>query len=76
MTSERATTKERMDDTKAFVERALIDFELNEAFWARPSRERDACLRWVDAALGERAQEERVSEVLDCLAFGRALPGL
>ena len=76
MTTDRATTRERLEATKAFVERALIDFELGDAFRARPRKERESCLRWIDAALGERAQEERVSEVLDCLAFGGPLPEL
>jgi hypothetical protein len=76
MTTERATTRERLEETKAFVERALVDFELSDAFRARSRKERESCIRWVDAALGERAQEERVSEVLDCLVFGRPLPGL
>ena len=76
MTTERATARQRLQITTEFVERALLDFELWEAFQARAQEERDACLAWVDAALGERAQEERVSEVLDCLALQRPLPGL
>ena len=76
MTTERATAKRRLQQTSEFVERALRDFGLWEDFESRSGKEREACLQWIDAAVGERAQEDRVSEMLDCLAFGQALPSL
>lgn len=74
MIPQQATRNRSLDPTSSFLERALIDFELLESFYSRPWAERDACVRWIDAALDERAQEEQVSQVLDSLAFGWPLP--
>ncbi len=76
MTTERATTNLRFRQTSEFAERAVRDFDLWDEFKSRSPEERAGCLRWIDAAVGERTQEERVSEMLDCLAFGRVLPGM
>lgn len=76
MTTERATATRRFRETTEFVERALRDFGLWEDFQSRSGEERTGCLRWIDAAVGERSQEERVSQMLDCLAFGQMLPRL
>lgn len=76
MTTERATSRRRFQKTSEFVERALKDFELFDAFLSRSIEERTSCLKWIDAAVGETAQEDRVSDMLDCLAFGRELPRL
>ena len=62
-----AITPEQQEVTQ-FVERALLDFGLMEAFESRPSDERAEYLRWIGAASGERAQEVRVSRLLDDLA--------
>jgi DNA-binding MarR family transcriptional regulator len=63
-----------LNQSRQFVERALQDFGLIEAFESRPSLERERCLRWIAAAEGEREEERRVSRVLDDLSSGRALP--
>lgn len=57
-----------------FVERALIDFDLLDAFLARDEEEREAFERWFEGAESSRAEEERVSQLLDCLDAGLQLP--
>ena len=59
-----------------FVERALIDFGLLDAFLARPDAERAGCVRWLDEATDSLDEEERVSRLLDCLDAGEDLPRL
>ena len=54
--------------TEQFVERALIDFELDAAFRSRLPAEQAQWLRWIAAAPTERAEEYRVSLLLDALA--------
>ena len=58
-----------------FFRRALIDFELMEAFEQRPAWERDSCLQWLTRAGSQREQERRVSCLLDDLFLDRPLPG-
>ena len=65
---------ERLDQSRQFVERALRDFGLTDAFESRPQMERERCLRWVATADGEREEERRVSRVLNDLSLDRALP--
>ena len=45
-----------------------------DAFESRLPVERRECLRWVAAARGYRDEEDRVSRLLDDLAFGNPLP--
>ncbi len=61
------TTTHEISATKHFVERALIDFELQDAFRDRPPKEQEQWLRWIAAAPNERAEEYRVSFLLDAL---------
>jgi hypothetical protein len=64
----------RFHESRQFAERALRDFGLMDAFESRPPKERERCLRWIAGAAGEREEEDRVSRVLDSLAFEKALP--
>jgi hypothetical protein len=57
-----------------FAVRALHDFGLFDEFKSRSPNAREECLRWIAAADGERAQECRVSQMLDELASHRPLP--
>jgi DNA-binding MarR family transcriptional regulator len=60
--------------SRQFVERALLDFGLMNAFESRPAPERERCLRWIANAEEEREEERRVSRVLDDLVHSRPLP--
>jgi hypothetical protein len=71
--TERAIARRRFQETTEFVDHALLDFGLKDQFESRSAEERAKCLRWVDAAVGERAQEARVSQLLDGLASGEPL---
>ena len=60
-------------ETRHFVERALIDFGLLEAFEHRSLQQRANCLQWIAAASEPTEQEDRVSRLLDALADGGPL---
>ncbi len=62
------TTTHEISATKHFVERALLDFELDEAFKNRPAPEQAQWLSWIASAPSEKAEEYRVSLLLDALA--------
>jgi hypothetical protein len=68
------TTTPEISATRHFVERALIDFELDEAFRKRPPSEQTQWLTWISSAPGEKAEEYRVSLLLDALAHEQHLP--
>jgi hypothetical protein len=58
-----------------FVQRALLDFGLSEAYELRSARERVGCLLWI-ALAGETDEVDlRVSALLDALDSGSPLPG-
>jgi hypothetical protein len=59
--------------SRSFVERALLDFDLQEAFQYRPARERAQCLIWIAASSDASEVEDRVSWLLDALASGEPL---
>jgi len=63
----------QFDATRGFVERALRDFGLMEAFEERPPEERAACLLWIAASTDSHEEEDRVSRMLDALAGGGPL---
>jgi hypothetical protein len=63
----------QIGETPRFLERALVDFGLWEAFEGRPPRERSEYLRWLAASLDSDEQEDRVSHLLDALAAGDSL---
>ena len=67
------TVADRLQETSGFVQRALRDFGLLEAFEAHTDEDQAACVRWVDAAIDDRDQEARVSQLLDFLAHGLPL---
>jgi hypothetical protein len=67
------STAAKRGDAVGFVERALLDFGLMDEFEARTRGERDECMRWIEAATSERAQEARVTRLLDDLALRRPL---
>ena len=62
-------------EVHGFAMRALRDFELLEAFMARPVRERETCLDWLVRSPSEQEQERRVSRMLDDLYRDRPLSG-
>jgi len=62
-----------ISETRRFVERALLDFELSEAFARRSCRERAAFLEWIAAASDASEMEDRVSCLLDALDCGGPL---
>src|SRR5688500_5583973 len=62
------TTTPEISATRHFVERALIDFALDEAVRKRPPSEQMQWLTWIASAPGEKAEEYRVSLLLDALA--------
>lgn len=57
-----------------FLERALADFALTEAYALRSHLERSRCAEWVEASAGATEEEDRVSRLLDALWFDRPLP--
>jgi pyridoxamine 5'-phosphate oxidase family protein len=61
----------QIDETRNFVDRALRDFGLLEAFECRPPRERAECLRWIAASSDSCEEEDRVSCLLRCARGGR-----
>jgi len=61
------------EETRRFVERALLDFELMDAFRFRPREERVQCLHWIADAADSRVEEDRVSYLLDASAHGEPL---
>ena len=61
------------EESQRFVERALLDFGLMDAFRFRPGEERVKCLHWIADAADSRVEEDRVSYLLDALAHGEAL---
>jgi len=63
----------QIDETCGFVERALLDFGLQEAFKARPQREQDESLSWIAGSPDTGEEENRVSYLLDALAHGNSL---
>jgi hypothetical protein len=63
----------QVDATLQFIDRALTDFGLLEAFEHRPPGERAECLRWISASVDSRERDDRVSWLLDALAAGTAL---
>ena len=63
----------QIDETRNFVDRALRDFGLLEAFECRPPRERAECLRWIAASSDSCEEEDRVSCLLDALSAGDPL---
>jgi hypothetical protein len=65
--------KLRFQETTGFVERALIDFGLMEAFESRSPFEQAECLQWIAAAIRPKEQDHRVSVLLDDLARGAPL---
>ena len=67
---------DRFQETSGFVQRALRDFGLLDAFESQPDEDQAACMRWADAAVDDRDQEARVSQLLDFLARGLPLPFL
>jgi DNA-binding MarR family transcriptional regulator len=69
-------TPERLHESRQFVDRALQDFGLMEAFESCSPQERDGCLRWIASAAGEREEEKRVSRLLDDLSQNRTLATL
>ena len=74
MTSATEFTTSHRPRLDGFVERALIDFALEEAFEARPAAERAACLHWISGAFCRDEEDSRVSELLDALDAGKPLP--
>ncbi len=68
------TTSTRAGTKFEFAERALIDFDLLDAYYAREPEERDGFEHWLEGAESTRAEEERVSLLLDCLDAGLKLP--
>ena len=72
MTSELKDASGTLHETTQFVLRALWDFGLIDVFESLSSEEKGRLLRWIDAAPNEQAQEDRVSEALDCLAFNQS----
>jgi hypothetical protein len=68
------TTTHEISATRHFVERALIDFELDDAFKNRPEPEQTQWLNWIASAPTEKAEEYRVSLLLDALAHEEHLP--
>ena len=72
MASELKDAAGTLHETTQFVFRALWDFGLMDAFESLSAQEKGRLLRWIDAAPDEQAQEDRVSEALDCLAFNQS----
>ena len=67
------TETDKIDETRQFVQRALLDFGLLDAFEHRSVGKREGCLRWIAAAPDRSEEEDRVSHLLDALASGRPL---
>jgi hypothetical protein len=63
----------QIGESRSFVERALLDFGLLEAFEYRPARERAQCLIWIAASSDSSELEDRVSWLLDALSSGEPL---
>jgi hypothetical protein len=63
----------RVQETIRFVERALIDFGLMDAFESRSPYEQAECLQRIAAAVRPKEQDHRVSVLLDDLARGAPL---
>jgi hypothetical protein len=63
----------QIDETRGFVEQALLDFGLQEEFKARPLREQHECLSWIAGSPDSSEEENRVSYLLDALASGDSL---
>ena len=74
MTSNLATVTQARVEVRGFIRRALEDFMLLEAFERREPCEQAACLAWIADAADGSEEEARVSELLDCLEYGRPLP--
>lgn len=72
--NEGGSTAERFNESHLFLERALMDFGLMDAFDSRPRVERQRCMEWIAAAGEDREEEKRVSRVLGALSRGKALP--
>jgi hypothetical protein len=72
MSNQLQTANHKLHETTQFVFRALRDFGLMDAFESLSAQEKGRLLRWIDAARSEQAQEERVSDALDCLAFNQS----
>ena len=68
------TTAGEARSAERFMERALTDFALTEAYALRSARERDSCVAWVEASESTSEEEDRVSQLLDALWFDRPLP--
>jgi DNA-binding MarR family transcriptional regulator len=74
VSNERGTAAGRLKQSGQFVDRALRDFGVLDAFESRTPREREGCLQWVAEAAEEREEERRVSRLVDDLSNNRALP--
>ena len=74
MTTNLATITQAREEVRGFVRRALADFMLLDAFERRDPCEQAACLAWIAGAADGAEEEARVSELLDCLEYGRPLP--
>ena len=64
---------DRIDETRRFVERALLDFGLLDEFEHQSVLKRTECLRWIADASDRSEEEDRVSRLLDALASGGPL---
>lgn len=64
----------RPEVASGLAQRALVDFDLLEAFEIRPAQDQMAAMHWIAVTDGPE-EEERVSRLLDALWVGDPLPG-
>jgi len=58
---------DQLGETERFVHRALVDFDLFDAFQDTSPWERIHCLQWIASSCDRLTAGERISQLLDAL---------